>query len=261
MKVGFLGFGRVATTVAYTLLMNSDTSILLYDIAVERCKGEISDLTHAFPEVELDFVDLPNLLESDVLVISAGKSRTSDKKRVDLFQENLKIMKTFLPFLRHYDGFILVVTNPVDALTTILAREIGRERVLGFGSLLDTMRYRKISGRDDVWVIGEHGEHFVPIGGSDEIVESIRSENLFVIEKKGGTQFGPAKHISDTILGLDNILTVGSVLLNGEYGLSDLAIGVPVQIKGRRVVKVLEWNMNEWERKRFFEGAESLRNL
>ncbi len=258
MRISFIGFGRVASTTAYSLLIKDPSlEIEAYDIDSKRLEAEILDLTHAFPNSIIESKNIEDM-QGELIIITAGIPRKPGMTREELVEMNIEIIDSFVDKIPK-DSFVIVVSNPVDVLTTYLAKKRDPKKVFGFGSLLDSHRYSKHGGSI---VIGQHGEHFVPIGGNDSVVNKIKDENMKVIEGKGGTQFAPARLLAETVIGIrDKIETTGSVLLKGEYGVRDIAIGVPVIIEDYGIKEVKEIELNEWEKKRFERGVFAIKEL
>jgi len=162
-----------------------------------------------------------------------------------------------------------------------------RRKVIGSAGMLDSARFRKALSRKlgvpvlDVkaYVIGEHGDNQVPVfskvtvkgerrifSGEErkEIAEEIRQSALNVISKKGGTVYAPASNTVNMIrMIVEDVsgLAVSSVVLDGEYGLRNISIGVPVELSRRGVKRILEWELDEDEKATFYKGAENLKKI
>jgi malate dehydrogenase len=196
--------------------------------------------------------------------------------RLDLLEVNAKIVKSAVKKIVRYapECKLMVVTNPVDIMTYIAYKESGLEksRVFGMGNILDTMRFRsyiaaelKVS-REDIraLVIGEHGDSMVPlvdyatVSGIpisdliepkriEQIVNLTRTSGADVIKLKGATTYAPAVVIAimvDAVLrGRNRVMSV-STFLDGEYGFSDVTIGVPVILGKSGVERVLELQLS-----------------
>jgi malate dehydrogenase len=182
-----------------------------------------------------------------------------------------------------------MVTNPVDIMTYIAFKESGfeRSRVFGMGNILDTMRFRSHIAnemnvsREDIraLVIGEHGDSMVPlidyatVSGIpikalltkeqiNRIVSLTKTSGANIIELKGATTYAPSVVIAimvDAVLrGRNRVMSVSTVL-KGEYGLSDISIGVPVILGKKGIEKVLEIKLNPNAQKQFLKSASILR--
>jgi len=224
---------------------------------------------------------------SDLIVVTAGKPRTPEmKSRMELLKVNRAIIRDVASKLRDVasDSVIVTLTNPVDLMNYLMWKYTGfdKRKVLGSAGQLDSSRFRVALSRRygipvlevEAYVIGEHGENQVPVFSKvkfrdekkkftekerGEIMNEINESALKVISKKGATIYAPANNtanIIQSILKDEKKLATCSVILDGEYGLSDLSIGVPVLLGRRGVEKVLEWELDESEKEVFCRGAE-----
>jgi len=254
VKVGFIGAGRVGSTAAYTLINNLEIDeLVLVDILEDLAKGEALDLLHASyaldkPAEIRGGADYSLVEDCDLLVVTAGIARKPGMSRLDLLQRNAGIMKDVAKELKRRcrGSVILVVTNPVDLMTYILWRETGfpREKVIGMGGVLDTSRLRSIIRRPTrALVLGEHGDGMFVVGEDKRFEEEVRKAAMEVIKRKGATIFGPAASIyrmARAILTDSREIFPSSVVLEGEYGLRDVAVGVPARLGRRGVIEVIE---------------------
>jgi malate dehydrogenase len=168
----------------------------------------------------------------------------------------------------------------MDANNFMLCKKTGieRERCIGFGGQLDSARFglalrnRGISGFP--FVLGEHGEHQVPLFSSlsstvengirDEILTELRGASMEVIKGKGGTVFGPALHLAQLtriILRDERELITCSAVLEGEYGLSGCSLGVPTRVGRKGILMIEEWNLDAWEREKMTEAGRFVKDL
>ncbi|HDJ66745.1 MAG TPA: malate dehydrogenase [Nitrososphaeria archaeon] len=254
MKIGFIGAGRVGSVSAYTVIHHLKVDeIVLVDIDERLAEGEALDLLHASyalkkPIKVVGGSDYSLLDGSDLIVISAGVARKPGMTRLDLLHRNAEIMREISKKLKNCVGnsLILVVTNPVDLMTYLIWKEtdISRKRIFGMGGLLDTARLWSLMGRvGESFVMGEHGETMFIVKGDKKFQERVRKAGMEVISRKGATIYGPAtcvyRMIRAVIEDLKEILPA-SVVLQGEYGLRELAIGVPIVLGRDGVEKIIE---------------------
>ena len=254
MKIGFIGAGRVGSVSAYTVIHHLKVDeIVLVDIDERLAEGEALDLLHASyalkkPIKVVGGSDYSLLDGSDLIVISAGAARKPGMTRLDLLHRNAEIMREISKKLKNCVGnsLILVVTNPVDLMTYLIWKEtdISRKRIFGMGGLLDTARLWSLMGRvEESFVMGEHGETMFIVKGDKKFQEGVRKAGMEVISRKGATIYGPAtcvyRMIRAVIEDLKEILPA-SVVLQGEYGLRELAIGVPIVLGREGVEKIIE---------------------
>ena len=211
------------------------------------------------------------------------------KSRLELARVNAKIIAGIARRLRDggFEGFVVTVTNPVDLMNLITWRVTGLDRfkVLGSSSLLDTSRFRIIIAKKfnvkpkdvDGYVIGEHGRNQVPLFSrlkvmgkpvelsqteKTRVVEELRGKALDVISRKGATVYAPANCTVTLLRSLvkGEGLGLASLVLDGEYGVQDVSIGVPFEVGRGAVRKIAEWAMDDWERRTFLEGVSTIRD-
>jgi len=294
--ISIIGAGKVGSAAAFNILRLRTSDVVLIDIAENLAKGEALDMMQAAPAIEFDgkirgTSDFSVMRGSELVIITAGQARQPGMSRIDLMNKNAKIVKSVVKEVAKYasDCKLMVVTNPVDIMTYLAYEESGfeRNRVFGMGNILDTLRFRSYIAmelgvsREDVraLVIGEHGDSMVPlvecasVSGipvtklltekrMNEIVNMTISSGADVINMKGSTIYAPAAVIAvmaDAIL-KDRKRVIGvSTYLDGEYGLSDIAIGVPVVLGKNGVERILELELTDGTRKRFENSASVVR--
>jgi malate dehydrogenase len=294
--ISIIGAGKVGGAAAFNILRLRTSDVVLIDIAENLAKGEALDMMQAAPAIEFDgkirgTSDFSVMRGSELVIITAGQARQPGMSRIDLMNKNAKIVKSVVKEVAKYasDCRLMVVTNPVDIMTYLAYEESGfeRNRVFGMGNILDTLRFRSYIAmelgvsREDVraLVIGEHGDSMVPlvecasVSGipvtklltekrMNEIVNMTISSGADVINMKGSTIYAPAAVIAvmaDAIL-KDRKRVIGvSTYLDGEYGLSDIAIGVPVVLGKNGVERILELELTDGTRKRFENSASVVR--
>jgi len=253
-------------------------------------------MMQAAPALEFDgkitgASDFSEMEGSELVILTAGLGRRSGMTRIDLMNQNAKIVKSTVKEVAKYapDCKLMLVTNPVDIMTYLAFKESGfeRNRVFGMGNLLDTLRFRsRIAmelnvSKEDVraLVIGEHGDSMVPlvefasVSGIPithllnkeqigKIVSSTISSGADVINLKGSTNYAPGAVIAimaDAVCrGRNRVLSI-STLLQGEYGFSDLSIGVPAILGKNGVERILELKLETETRNRFSASVNVVR--
>ena len=286
MKIGFVGAGRVGSASAFTCIQHMDLDeIALVDIVEDLAVGEAMDLAHAasaldkYPKI-VGGTDFGLLKGSDIIVVTAGLARKPGMSRLDLATKNAEIIRGVAKKIMEHspESKILVVTNPMDVMTYVMWRETGKPRneVFGMGNLLDTARLKErivaLGGKPKkVFMMGEHGDSmFLPksvaeVEGNvdlDKAVEETRFVAAEVIRRKGATIYGPAVCIYRMIRAVledtkEEIPT--SVVLQGEFGISDVAVGVPVILGRNGVERIVEYDFTEEELKALRRSAEILK--
>lgn len=302
-KVSILGAtGVIGKNVAFTLA-RADTvdEIVLFarEGSIEKAKGESFDMYDALAAEDIDckltpssqFSDIAN---SDIVLITAGAPRKEGMKRLDLAIPNAEIVRDYAEKIAVHapDSIILIATNPVDVMTTIALEASGfdKTKVIGIGNHLDSLRLKTYfskqininSSEVHTRVIGEHGDHMVPllssttIGGIPlkyfiqsvdidipKLISRLRKAGNTIISKKGATEYGPSYAISNLISTIisdsHKILTV-STYLNGEIaGVGGVSLGVPVVLSKKGIVMIVAIHMNDYEENKFKQAAEVVR--
>ena len=294
-KVSIVGAaGTVGAAAGYSIALEGVADELVFvDIPEQEdvTVGQAADTNHGIAYDSRTTVRQGRYADtagSDVVVITAGLPRQPGDTRLDLADDNASIMEDIQSSLaEHSDDFLTVTTsNPVDLLNRHLY-ETGdrpREQVIGFGGRLDSARFRYVlSERFDVpvgnveaTILGEHGDAQVPVfskvrvDGRDlslsasersEILEALQESAMNVIERKGATEWGPARgvaHIVSAVLNDTGEVLPCSIPLDGEFGHRGVGLGVPVKLGSNGVETVIEWELDESEREQLDEAAEKL---
>ena len=275
--ISIIGAGKVGSAAAFNILRYRISDVVLIDIFEDLAKGEALDMMQTAPAIEFDgkivgTSDYSQMKGSELVIVTAGQARKPGMTRIDLMNTNAKIVKSIVKEVVKYapECKLMIVTNPVDIMTYVAYKESGfeRNRVFGMGNILDAMRFRSYIAaelnvsREDVraLVIGEHGDSMVPlveyasVSGIpitsllkkeqiEKIVNLTVTSGADVIQLKGSTIYAPATVIAimaDAILRGRNRVMGVSAYLQGEYGFSDVAIGVPVILGSNGVEKILE---------------------
>ena len=231
---------------------------------------------------------------SEIVIMTAGMPRKPGMSRDDLVEINAKIMKDVAENIKKYspEAIVIVVTNPLDVMTyaAFVGTGFPRHRVFGMAGVLDTARYRafiaeelNISPRDvQAMLLGGHGDSMVPLPryttvGGIPIAELIPEEKLSAIierTKQGGKElvdllgvsawYAPgasAAEMVEAIVKNERRVLPVCAGLEGEYGLSDLHLGVPVILGERGVEKVIELRLDSNELELVHKSAESVRKV
>jgi len=229
---------------------------------------------------------------SNIVVIVAGSGRKPGMTRMDLLKINATVVKSIVENIKKYanDSMIIPVTNPLDPMAYITYKVSGfdRSRVFGMGGMLDLSRFRQFiheatgHSRDSIraLVIGEHGENmlplprfssvsgiplstFLPKQKLDELVQNTKQVAAKVIELKGATVHAPGNAISAMIESVvrdrKQVIPVATYL-DGEYGHSNVTIGVPAVIGKKGVEKIIELDLNAEERQLFDTAVQSVKS-
>jgi malate dehydrogenase len=294
-KVSIVGAaGTVGAAAGYSIALSGSADELVYvDIPEQEdvTVGQAADTNHGIAYDSNTTVRQGGYADtagSDVVVITAGLPRQPGDTRLDLADDNAPIMADIQSSLAaHSEEFVTVTTsNPVDLLNRHLyeSGDRPRERVVGFGGRLDSARFRYVLaerfdvpvGNVEATILGEHGDAQVPVfskvrvDGCDltfsedertEILSDLQESAMNVIERKGATEWGPARgvaHVVSAILNDTGEVLPCSVPLDGEYGHEGVGLGVPVRLGASGVEEVIEWDLGEFEREQLDEAAEKL---
>ncbi len=280
-SLSVVGVGRIGGQVAFlaTYLGLADELVL-----VEKAPGlldaQIKDLLHAMPDLDIS-TEPEEIRTTDLCVFTAGVPRDpSVKSRAELLTANLDVARSCAPYLTGFQGTLITVVNPVDVINYYLSRSASLEprRCIGFGGQLDSARFalemnlREIEGPR--WVLGEHGEHQVPIFSRlygrippeqrQEILLQLRGASMEIIRGKGGTLFGPAAHLinlMEMVIDDANVLVPVSCVLQGEYGASGCSLGVPAVVGWGGVLSIEEWALDAWEQEHFSAAARAVQEM
>jgi malate dehydrogenase len=292
--ITIIGAGKVGSSAAFSILRFRVGDVVLIDIVENLAHGEALDMMQAAPAIEFDgkivgTSDFSKMKGSEIVIITAGEARRPGISRLDLMNKNAKIVKSIVREVVKYapDCKLMIVTNPVDIMTYIAHKESGfkRNRVFGMGNILDTLRFRSYIAselnvsREDTraLVIGEHGDSMVPlveyasVSGIpvtelltkeriENVVNLTRTSGADVINLKGSTIYAPTAVIAamvDAVLRGRNRVMGVSTYLQGEYGFSDVAIGVPVVLGSNGVERILQLELSP-ETKMLFEKSVSI---
>jgi L-lactate dehydrogenase len=295
-SVGILGTGWVGASVAISLLHAGVASeLLLADARAEVAEGEAMDLAHGasfYPTATVRAVPgVAEMRDAGAIVIAAGRGGKPGESRLDLLRDNARILREIGTQLRGYRGIVVVVTNPVDVLTWVLADASGLppERVIGTGTMLDTARLRQSLGEAldlapqsiHASVVGEHGDSEVVlwstahVGGTPlrrwqgwsrererPIAEQVRTAAYEIIKRKGATNhaigLATAALLRTVLRGERRVLTV-SRTQTGTLGIEGVALSLPTTVDAGGAVQVIEPEMDDAEREALMHSAEVLR--
>ena len=294
--ITIIGAGKVGGDAAlFSALKQLDDQILLLDIAEGLPQGEAMDLNHMLSEQGIDVEikgsnNYEDMKGSEIVVVVAGAGRKPGMTRMDLLKINAGVVKDVVGNIKKFadDSLIIPVTNPLDPMAHIAYKTSGfdRNRVFGMGGMLDLSRFKQFIHETtntprkeiDAIVIGEHGENMLPltrfakVSGEflhekltkeklDEIFTLTKNVAAEVIKLKGATVHAPGNAISaiiDNVVNNKKQVMPVSTCLDGEYGYSDVSIGVPAVIGNNGIEKIIELELNDEEKKWFEKGVQSV---
>ena len=299
-KVTVVGSGNVGATAAQRLAEKGYADVVLVDIIEGVPQGKALDLAEAGPIEGYDgrVIGSNNYEQtagSDLVVITAGLARKPGMSRDDLLMKNCEIVKGVTEQVaRHSPQCILVVvSNPLDAMCQVALRtsRFPRERVIGMAGVLDSARFRtfvamelKVSVENvQALVMGGHGDTMVPlprftvVAGvpitelmSPETIERLvkrtREGGAEIVSylKTGSAYYAPSSAVVEMVDAI--LMDRGKILpcaayLQGEYGIKDLYVGVPVKLGAKGIEQILELKLTQDEQAMLRKSADSVAEL
>ena len=296
MNITVIVSGRVGASAALNACLRNLGDVLLFDIVKGLPQGEALDINHQLSELGIDCRvrgsnEYDDMRGSDIIVLVAGVGRKPGMTRMDLLTTNANIIKDIASMIRSLTNraFVIVVTNPVDPMTYLTLKLLGgdKKRIMGMGNMLDLSRFKSFihdvtgfSRRSiSAMVIGEHGENMLPLPrfssisgvplttflSSEQIkttLESTRKIAAEVISLKGATIHAPGNAIAsmlESIVRDSKSLMPVSALLEGEYGASNVCLGVPAVLGSNGIEKIIELQLDSSEREIFDRGVASVK--
>lgn len=303
-KIVVVGTGFVGATISYSLIArNLVNDLVLIDINDQKAHGEAVDISHAAPvfgSAKVRAGEYKDVKDSDIIIITAGVNRKPGETRLDLASKNVGIMKSIVEeIMKYYNGgLFIIVSNPVDVITTMVQKWTGlpAEKIIGSGTSLDTVRLRQTlyeMYNVDVKnihasVIGEHGETQFPywsgvaIGSvplkkypktdgtyiTDEemerIAQDVTKSGAYIIKNKGATYFGVASAVSeivDAICGCRNKIIPVSMVKDELYGMKNVALSVPRIIGRSGIVADVPITLTAEEEEKMKKSAENVYSI
>ncbi len=299
-KISLIGAGQIGGTLAHLICIKELADVVLFDIAEGIAKGKALDIAQSSSvdgyDINLtgtsNYEDIKN---SDVIIITAGIPRKPGMTRDDLLETNLKIIKQVAEGIKKNspNAFVICITNPLDIIVMALQKYSGlpTNKVVGMAGILDSSRFKYFLSQElkvpvkniNTLVLGGHGDTMVPmpnrttVNGKplnqiikkeklDLIIDRTRKGGAEVIKllEKGSAFYAPAassiEMAESYIKDLKKTLPCAAYL-NGEYGVKNLYVGVPVIIGSSGVEKVVEFTLNKYEKENFDLSIKAVKAL
>ncbi|HLC74248.1 MAG TPA: malate dehydrogenase [Candidatus Nanoarchaeia archaeon] len=298
-KISIIGAGMVGAQTASLIAQRNLGDVVLIDIEADMAKGKALDILQSLPIVDSPVSvsgggDYALTKNSDIIVVVAGIPRKPGMTREQLVETNAKIVgdvtRKAAPLSKH--AILIVVTNPLDVMAYVAKKASGfpKERVIGMAGILDSSRFRAFIAQEahvhpkdvSVLVLGSHGEEMVPLERFalinnkpavdvlgkklHDIVERTKNAGAEIVSllKTGSAYYAPAAAITEMVESIlkDQKKTLPcSVYLDGEYGVKDVYIGVPVVLGKHGVEKIIDVKLTADEKKRFDGAVKSIQGM
>jgi malate dehydrogenase len=298
VKVTVVGSGFVGQTTAMRILEKGLAEVCLIDIIEGKPQGLALDLKQAAPieGYEPSIVgtnDYPDTAASDIVVITAGFPRQPGMSRMDLLAKNAGIMRDVVGKVvpDSPGAIVIVVSNPLDEMTFLAAEASGfpRERVMGMAGVLDSARLRSFIAEElhvspnvvEAITLGSHGDSMVAlprhatVNGTPlpELVDEATLERLYQRTRDGGAEivallksgsayYAPSASVVAMVRAIvqetKEVLPV-CAWTSGEYGISDVYVGVPARLGAKGVDEIVELDLNDDELAKLRAAAEGIR--
>jgi malate dehydrogenase len=293
------GAGNVGMTVARAIAEKELADVVIIDIADSKAAGVALDIYETCPIIGSDSrliggADWNAAAGSDIVVITSGKPRKPGMSRDDLVRDNFDIMKSIAPNLVQYtpNAIVVPVANPLDAMSQALFKltKFPRERIIGMAGVLDSARMStfvamelKVSVENvHSFVLGGHGDTMVPLPRYSTVAgipltELLSKERIDAIAKRtadGGAEitklvgtsawYAPgqaAAEMCEAILKDKKKILPCSVYLQGEYGINDLFVGVPVKLGARGAEEIIQIKLTAEEDAALKKSAAAVKEL
>jgi len=299
-KVTVVGAGNVGATAAQRLAEKELCDVVLVDIVEGVPQGKALDLTEAAPIEKHDahLVGTNGYEESagsDIIIITAGIPRKPGMSRDDLISTNAGIIKSVTEQVAKYspDAILIIVSNPLDAMCHVAFETSGfpKNRVIGMAGVLDSARFRAFISMElnvsventHAFVLGGHGDTMVPLPRYSTVagipitelmtqdrIEALvdRTANggaeIVKLLKTGSAYYAPASaavEMAESILKDKKKILPCAAYLEGEYGISELFIGVPVKLGSTGIEEVIEIKLTDEEQSKLNKSADAVREL
>lgn len=299
-KVTVVGAGNVGATAAQRIFDKGYADVVLVDIVEGLPQGKALDILESGPVLGSDANIVgangyEETADSDIVVITSGIARRPGMSRDDLLLTNMRIVSSVVAdVVKHSPNCILLpVTNPLDAMAQRTHQVSGfpKNRIVGMAGILDTARFRTFLAEElsvsvnsiEAYVLGGHGDTMVPVVGSttvggipvanlieadrlEEIVQRTRDGGAEIVNylKTGSAYYAPSASIVqmvEAILFDKNEILPCTALLEGEYGINNLFVGVPVKLGAGGVVEVVEFTLTADETAALKQSADAVQEL
>ena len=296
--IGIVGSGNVGANTAFFLAERDVADVVLYDIQDGLSEGKALDMMEAasvrgYRKHVAGSNKLADALDSEVCIIAAGSVRKPGMKREELYSVNRDIVADLAERMSGYNGIVIVVTEPVDYLTTLFldSSKLDPARVIGLGGHLDATRLRYLIAKElgvsaqnvSAVVVGSHTDRMIPLAAYckvsgipvsslmdasrlTEIFDDTRSaaDEIVDLAVRTNAYYGPAAAASDlceAVVRDSRQIVSASVRFSGQYGVDGIAMSLPIVLGEKGVIRVLEPKLEADQRKILEKSAERIRSV
>lgn len=299
-KITVIGGGHVGESCTFILAVKElANEVVMIDIVENMPQGKALDMMQAGPILGYDTKiigsnDFADMKDSDIVIMTAGFPRKPGMTREDLIGQNTPIMKTVAGEIKKYapDSIVIVVANPLDAMTYMCKKitQFPDHRIIGQAGVLDSTRFMTFLGMETGksiksitgMTLGSHGDDMVPlprfslIGGrpTPEVVPRDKLEAIIARTKKGGGEivklmgtsayYAPAAGtvmMAESIVKNKKMVLPCHAILNGEYGIKGLFVGVPVVLGNRGIEEIIEFDLTSDEQAALKKSADHVKEV
>ena len=299
-KIALIGAGNIGGSMAHLALLKGLGDVVMFDVVEGLPQGKALDLSHAGPVEGFDgdvvgTNKYEDIAGADVCIVTAGIARKPGMSRDDLLGTNAKILTSVADGIKKHapNSFVIVITNPLDAMVTLMQRSLGfpKNRVVGQSGILDSSRYRSFIARElkvsvksvQAMVLGGHGDDMVPVRstclvGGVPVERLISAQRLTEIDtrvrnaggevvsllKTGSAYFSPASaaiQMTEAILFDKKEILPCAALLEGEYGVTGYYFCVPVQLGAGGVERVIDIHLSDADKQAFNASLDHVKDI
>lgn len=304
-KIALVGAGNIGGTLAHLIGLKDLGDVVILDVNAGTAAGkaldiEQSSVVEGFNSDMIGTDNYENIVDSDVVIVTAGIARKPGMSRDDLLNTNVAIIKSVAEGIKKHapNAFVIVVTNPLDAMVYVMQKvtDFSPNKVVGMAGVLDSARMSLFLAKEfnvsveDVnsFVLGGHGDTMVPLvryssvagipvpdliemglstkSKVDEIVQRTRDGGAEIVKLlgNGSAFYAPASSaiaMAEAYLKDKRKILPVAAYLNGEYGVKGLYIGVPCIIGKNGVEKIIEVKLNASEVTMFNRSVEAVKKL
>jgi len=300
MKISIFGAGNVGSLTALRIAQENLAEVVLVDIVKGMAQGKSFDIEDARWLLNSNYnlrgtEDINQIKGSDVVVVTAGLARKPGMTREELLAKNAAILKDICLNIKSLspESIVIIVTNPLDLMTFYALKITGfnPKKLFGMGISLDAARFANIISKElsvpvtdvEACVIGSHGEAMLPLARwtkvkgeplnkfiddkkcADLVKKTIgRGLEIITLLGSGSAYFAPSAAVAQIVKAIakNESRVIGAcTLLNGEYGLKDICLGLPCRIGKAGIEEVIKVDLNKEETEAFVKSGETIRNL